>query len=409
MAEPKQNLWRSSAVLTAASFVGALGNYAFQALMGRMLPLSEFGYLSAALGMVGMVTIGVAAASQAVTHHLARHQARDEQQRVGELKAASTVFLLYLTVASSVVALVFIHPISVFFHVPRPAITGWVLACILVGLWSALATAWCAGLGRFHFLAALGVTSVLVRLATGVLGGRVWSVAETGVAASVASALVLVLIVIWRERASLHLRGRVALLWEPEFVRFLVASVAVCAGNYAFLQSDAVVAQRCLPGDALGSYSAAGMLGRAVVALPFPILTVFFTARSGQERSSKATMLQLAAFAALLLVGAVVVAVGREWWCRLLLGKIEPTTVSLMTRFAVAMIPVGLLQAAGLYLLAARKLAPCIVYGVCGIAYGAVLTRWGGDAEALLALILWGASAALAVVGAVALARRGER
>jgi len=406
MLERHRFLWQSSAVLTLASVVGAAGNYLFQAIMGRLLPISEFGHLNAALGLAGMVSIVILAASQAVTHYLARHQARDEQDRIEELKTASSTFLFRLTILCSAMAVVFIHPISVFFHVPRATIAAWVLATILVSLWSGLANAWCAGLGQFHFMAALAMASVAVRIAVGAVGGRLWSVAETGVAASAFCGLTIVLAVLWRDRARVRMRGQLNRLWEREFVQFLFASLAVCVGNYAFLQSDVVVAQRWLSGPELGAYSAAGLFGRAVVSLPMPILTVFFTARSGQERSDKATLLQLAAFAGLVVAGAAAVMLGKELLCRLLLSRAEPAVLALMNRFALVMIPAGLLQALAFYALAARRFPAALLYGGCGLIYGAVLTWQGHDAPTLLGLIGAGATLTMLLVGAaIGLAR----
>ncbi len=195
-----------------------------------------------------------------------------------------------------------------------------------------------------------------------------------------------------------------SVLWEPEFVRFFVASLAVCAGNFAFMQSDAVVAQRCLSGPELGAYTAAGLFGRAVVWLPLPILTVFYTARSGQERSDKTTWSKLAAYIGLLFVGAAFVVVSKELLCRLLLNRVDPAVVGLMNRFALAMIPVGVLQAAGFYVLAARRFVPSLVYGVCGLLYVGTLTWWGLDASSLLSVILTGASASILAVALAMLA-----
>ena len=371
--------------------------------MGRWLKIEEFGHLNAALGIAGMLTIGIGAASQAVTHHLARHQACGEQNRVEELKAASSAFLFRLTIFCSIMAVIFIHPISVFFHVPRTAVTVWVLATILVSLWGGLANAWCAGLGQFHFMAVLGLASVSMRLAVGGFGGRIWSNAETGIAASVFSGLTIVAVVVWRDRTFVCVRGRLGPLRDPEFIRFLIASLAVCIGNYAFTQSDVVVAQRWLSGPDLGTYTAAGLFGRAVIWLPMPILTVFFTARSGQERSDKATLLQLVAFAGLLIVGAGAVMLGKEILCRLLLNRTDTTVLALMNRFAVVMIPVGLLQALAFYVLAGRRFTSALVYGTCGLLYGAALTWWGRDAQTLLTLILSGATATFVLVGATTL------
>lgn len=408
MSEQQRFWWQSSALLMAASAVGASGNYLFQAIMGRLLPLAEFGYLNAALGLAGMVAVGVAAASQAVTHYLARHQARDDQQRIAELKTASSVFLLWLTLASSVLAVLFIHPLSVFFRVPRATIALWVLATILVSLWSGLANAWCAGLKQFSFMAGLGIASVSVRIVAGAVAGRFWGVAESGIAASVFCGLTTVLAVLWRDRALLRLRRSLKPLWEPEFLGFLCASFAVCIGNYVFLLSDAVVAQRWLSGPELGAYTAAGLFGRAVVSLPLPVLTVFFTARSGRQRSDRTTLLQLATYGGLVVAGAGVIMLGKPVFCRLLLGRVDAVVLTLMNGFAAAMIPVGALQALAFYVLAARRFAVAILYGLCGMLYGAVLTWWGHDAQTLLRIIGFGAALTFLLAGTGVLWERGR-
>ena len=115
--------WRSSLVLTAANFLASLLNLGFQVLMGRLLSKTEFGLLQANLGLVGMVTIAVLAASQAVTHHVARYHAQQNMAEVDRLKKASSAFLFYLTLGGSVLALLIIKPLTGFFHVPRAALT----------------------------------------------------------------------------------------------------------------------------------------------------------------------------------------------------------------------------------------------------------------------------------------------
>ncbi len=404
----QQRFWlQSSMVLTAASLLVAIGNYVFQAIMGRALSLAEFGYLNTTLAQVGMLTVALTAASQAVTHHLARHQASDRPEEIARLKAASSSFLVYLTIACSLGVLLVIKPVTDFFHVPRNTLTLVALGCILVNMWSALATSWCAGLSRFNLLAGLTLASVMVRLLAGGGGSRVWPTAELGVGASIAAGLVLVAGATWSHGgmprpSHQHVRP----ILEPAFIRYLLASLAVCGGQYLFFQGDLLVAQRQLVPDTVGAYSAAGLFGRAVVWLPFPVLTVFFTARSGQPRSDQATIRLLLLFTGLMAVGATGVWLTRDWLGQLLLGRAEPAAVGLMGRFAVAMIPVGLLQALGFYFLSARKLAACFLFGVMGVGYWMVLDQWGQEADELVRLILVTAGASVAILAAAAVATR---
>ncbi len=408
MAGEQRFWWRSSAVLTAASLLGALGNYVFQALMGRLLPLAEFGYLNAALSLAAMLSLGMAAANQAVTHYLARHQAVDDQPRVAELKTASAAFLLRVTVVVSLLALVVLYPAARFFQVPRVTVAGLVLAMALAGIWGGLMNAWCAGLGQFTFLAGLGLANVAMRL-LGVSIVAVWPRAESGIVASLLGSLLAVGLVLRRDGGQVRLSGSIQPVMEREFLLFLVAAFAVVGGQFLFLQSDLLIAQRHLDGPALGVYSAAGLFGRAVVYLASPVLVVWFTARSGRQRTDRTAQLLLLLYVGLLAVGAVAVIHSDAFLCRLLLGRVEEPVTALLPAFARAMFGIGLLQAAGAYALASRRLGLSLGYGVLAIIYSSVLMWYGGTATELVRLIQLGGCGAVTLLAGLALLTRSTR
>jgi O-antigen/teichoic acid export membrane protein len=332
---------------------------------------------------------------------VARYHAQQNMAEVDRLKKASSAFLFYLTLGGSVLALLIIKPLTGFFHVPRAALTMAALGCIVAGMWGTLATSWCQGLSLFNLLAVLSLGSVALRILAGGIGCSVWPSAEMGMLASVAASAFTVTAVFWREREVIRTRADWQPIWQRDFLVYLLASLAVCLANYFFTQIDVVVAQRYLSGEDLGAYSAAGLFARGILWLPGPVLVVFFTARSGQDRSDKVTGSQLALFTALLVIGAGGVAGAKELLCRILWGHADPAVVQLMNRFALAMIPVGLLQALGFHFLAARRYPHCFAFGICGLFYAIALTWWGRSADQLLLLIFGGALGSLGVLGLV--------
>jgi len=96
------------------------------------------------------------------------------------------------------------------------------------------------------------------------------------------------------------------------------------------------------------------------------------------------------------------VIVTRPLLCRILLGRTEPAVIDLMQWFALAMVPVGIVQALGFNLLAARRYRLCFVLGGCGLAYGGSLLVWGTSPGALLSVMTAGAIATLVILAAVA-------
>jgi O-antigen/teichoic acid export membrane protein len=295
---------------------------------------------------------------------------------------------LWFTIAASVLAVVIIHPVTMFCRVPRDSITWVALGLVVVGMWGAVASSWCTGLSQFHLMAGLGLTSVATRLATGAGLAMLWARAESGVLASILGGLVVVAVVFWRDAGMVRFSPSVRLILQRDFLLYFLAALAVCGGQFLFLQADILVAQRHFTGETLGQYSAAGLFGRAVIYLASPVLTVLFTARSGQERSNRQTVRLVLLYVGLLVIGVGGVAIAAPLLCRLLLGRIEEATLALMPLFAVAMVPVGIVQAAGMYALASRRLVMSVVFGLFAIIYAGTLMWLGGSPSTLVRLVL---------------------
>jgi O-antigen/teichoic acid export membrane protein len=87
---PLTKLWRSGVILSCAGLLAGLGNYAFQAIIGRCLDKAEFGYVNSTLGFIGLLGLPLGIASAAVTHYIAHFRATGDEARLqGLLPAAA--------------------------------------------------------------------------------------------------------------------------------------------------------------------------------------------------------------------------------------------------------------------------------------------------------------------------------
>ncbi|MES2307400.1 MAG: oligosaccharide flippase family protein [Verrucomicrobiota bacterium] len=373
---------QSGLILTAVSLISSMIHYVFQAVMGRMLPRDEFGYMNSTLGVVLLASVPLSAASQTIAHYLARLQAEGDSQKLEAFRQQSLTWLWRGTWVLIAVALVLWKPVREFLNFPRNSLSLVALVFLPAQLWSVVAAAWCAGMGRFKTLGILTLGGAITRLIGGVFMAWMMARAESGIVATLFGALTMGAILIFIPRDRSKMGSSIA--FPKGFLPFLFASISVGMGCFLFLQSDQIIAQRYFSGMDLGNYSAAGVLGRAVVLGSLPFLTVYFTQRSEILSTNRQSWNLKVLYFGCLSCGVLVVLFGSDLLCKILLGQVEVQTTVWMDQFALNMLMVGILHAIGFFLLATRRLVESVFYGLSGLIYAGLLLHFGVTPDAML-------------------------
>lgn len=391
-------LLRSGVLLSLAGLLAGFGNYAFQAIMGRQLPTTEYGYLNTTLGLVGFLSLPLLIAGNAITHYIAHFRAQGNEAHLAGLLLGCRRFLLRLTLAGSVVAVLLVKPLAEFFRFPRTSLMLVVVVCVIAGLWGSFAATLCQGLSWFRRLALIGILAVVFRITFGWLGTLKFPVAEAAVLSTAVAVLANLALLYWRRE--LVWSGRPESPWSWDFVRYLAIAAACVGGGYCFMQGDLLVAQRYLSGDELGHFTAAALLARALPMVVGPLLTVLFTSRSGHRQGGvvREQLRLLGLYAAGLVVGAAMLILLSDFGVKILFGVSKPAAATMVSRLAVTMVFVGLLQGIGMWALASRWSKVTFIYGILGVIYWLVLLGWGTSLAALLKLMPVAAGLALAVM-----------
>ena len=192
-----------------------------------------------------------------------------------------------------------------------------------------------------------------------------------------------------RWRRELTERSDAVSPWNREFAQYLAVGAAYAVGGYCLTQGDLLVAQRNFSGRDLGLYTAAGLLGRALPMVVAPMLAVLFTSRSGHRTESALgeQLKLLGLYAVGLAIGAAALLLLRDFWVRLIFGKYTPEAAAMVSRLAVTMAFIGLMQAVGMWALASRWLKVALLYGASGLVYWLVLLAWGKSPPVMLQLM----------------------
>ena len=390
-------LLQSGVILSSANFVAGLGNFAFQAIIGRQLKESgEYGLVNTTLGYVGLLGLPLAIATMAITHYIARYDFHGDDARLQGLLAGCRKFLFRLTVAGSLLAILLAKPLSDFLHY-RPGLTFAALGCVLAGLWGGLATALCQGLSWFKRLALISILGVGIRLLFGGVVVMKFPAAEWAVLASAVAVMGNLILLFWRK--DLRRTAQPISPWDRDFVQFLIVSAALVAGGYCFSQGDLLVAQRFFSKPELDDYSSAGVFARALPVTVGPLLTVLFTYRSTAHTGDalREQLKLIGLYAAGLVCGLIGLLVLKTF-CLKMIGRSTPEAAAMIWPMATAMVSVGLLQALGLWALASRWVKISLLYGGLGLAYWLTLFGLGKSPAALLQVMPFAAGMAFFIL-----------
>lgn len=392
-------LWRSGIVWTILSFVGGLGNYAFNIIIGHKLTVAEYGTTMSTLSFVSMLGLPLQIVITSLIHYIAHFRGSNDEARLQGLLAGCRKFLFKATIAGSVIAIVLARPLGRFFGFERSSLMFAALICVLVGLWSGFAVAICQGMAWFKRLAIVGLVAVGLRLGYGIILIHTADPAEIAVSATTFSLLGNLILLYWW-RTIFHEEKERTSPWNREFASFLVVTAAVVGGNYFFSSGDALVAKRYFSGTSLGLYNAAATLGRAIPQTVGPLLMVMFTSRSsskeGQAVADQRILLGL--YAVGLACGVVGLVALRRIFVKIIFGTYNESSADMVIPFSISMAVIGLNQAIGMWSLANRWLNISMVYGALGISYWLALLVLGRTPSILLHTMPMGAAAAFCVL-----------
>jgi len=379
----KRSLLQSGIIFSAANFFVAVGNFAFQIIVGHELNKEQFALTNTALGFVLLLNLPMNCATYSVTHYIARFHFGGDDARLLGLFAGCRKFLFHLTLGACLLAAILLGPLSHFFHFPTPV--AFVAFCVvLLTCWGSFVNSLCQGLGWFNRLAAIGILAVCLRLAFGTLT----VINPTAVIAVLASAFMLLsnlVLLVWRK--DLSRKAEPVSPWTTEFVRFLTVAAAFSVGNYFLNQGDLLVAQRSFSPDVLSPFVAAGVFARNLPLAVGPLLTVLYTHRSRthhhHDDDLRAQLKLLGLYALVLACGVIFLLVFRTF-CLKVLGKYSPEAAAMLIPFSITMAFVGMSQAMAMWALASRWTAISILYSVLGITYWLVLFAFGKNPALLL-------------------------
>jgi len=287
----RDQLEKHSMLMLLASFSGHAGNYLYHTLSGRFLSVSDYGLLTASLGLLQISTLPLQAFSLSLAAQSARRPAV-----AAPLLHLWTRRILHLSPALLLVTLL---SASATGHSPLLAflLTPVFIAGALLSLQGGLLQ----GLQRFSWMAVRAVCLFSGRAL--LLGLLLLMGARSGAGALAAHGLA-VLLTLWVSRKGLHRLPDSAAATAPAVLRESLRGFPALAGFAVLMSADVVLARLLWDPETAGRFAQAAIPARMILWLPLPIASALFPKIAVTDPASTLVFRKAILYTLLLLFGA---------------------------------------------------------------------------------------------------------
>jgi len=396
-------------------------NFTAQIIFRRDMAPGEFGTLNTALGMIGLMAVPALAMDQAFTHYLARNHAADRREFIDSLRASALLVTETFAWAWAAVSLLLVFLLLPLLSLPRFSLHLFTLLNVFIALGGLVSGTICRNTGRLRLWIGLLIAAAAARvlLGAGLAAPEPW--AESGLAAFLLAGFIT-LGPAFRQPAvesALRLKALRTVL-DRDFLLVLGGTFSVALALFLFSSADRIVAQSWFGSatnnnfgyvdwSAFDAYQTAGLLGRALLWGTQPLLLVLFAQRARLDRTTPASLTFFWIYLGALFLGATLLILLRQPLSSLFCGRDFSATALLVPIFSLAMVPLGLLQALGVFALASRRYHECFVLGGCGVGYTLLLYLAGRQPQLMPAYMFGGGLVALMIVLFVGVVRWGRK
>jgi hypothetical protein len=391
----------------------ALLNLAAQIVFRRQLLPGEFAMLNTLLAVVALLTVPVLALQLALAHFPV------PPERAAAFRDARLPLVQNFAIAWVFIATPLLFPILGCLSFPRFSFDLFALLNLLFGLGAAIGAALCEKENRLRLWGRLLFACAVVRLLLAVGLTRLEPFAESGLAIGLIAGFITLAPMLRQTHLEFGWGKMTAVLGDRNFRLYLGATLSVLLGLFLFTNGDRIVAEVWFgqpDNNNMGyvnwylfdGYQAAGLLGRSLLWGTQPLLLLMLVRRTQTTRTTLDSLPLYWLYVIALVAGAFVLTALTQPLSQLFGGAHPELTASFIPSFAVAMIPLGLLQGVGIFSLASRRYPECFVIGGSGLAY-TIFLYWFGRPQLLLSCMFGGGVAALMLVLFVGMVRWGRR
>jgi O-antigen/teichoic acid export membrane protein len=285
------------------TIIGGVGNYLYHLLMGRMLGPTDYGVLASLISFSYLLSIPVGTLSLVIVKFVSAFKGKKDVASIRALFRIGTTKILPFSFFILLIFLLLTPLITSFLHLPSFLPFLIVLGAFFVGIFSTINRAFLQGLLRFGYISLSSILEVGLKLAVAV-GLVIWSFKVNGALFGLLVAGIFgYFFTFFPLRFLFQTNQRKLRLKGQEMFNFALPVFFSTLAFTSLSSSDVVLVRHFFPGEQSGFYGALSTLGKIILFLSGPIISVMFPLVS--ERHANGGNYKRLLFASIGLVGII--------------------------------------------------------------------------------------------------------
>jgi O-antigen/teichoic acid export membrane protein len=282
MSETAKKLFSNTLIVFIGTGVASVFSYLFNMLMGRLLGPEQYGEMAAVLSVLTIVSVAGSAISIIVMRYSGELYHGEKFDALNRLIAIFLRFALFLGLILFLLGLILSKPISAFFHIDHlvPVIIGF--SSFVFGLLIVVNRGVLQGTQRFSELTIANVIEMIVRLLLGLILVKIGFELNGAMLATVIATITAFLITmgpindIRQKKQAKSASGANFRFDKKEMLSYALPTIAVTLFLTAFINIDIILVKHYFPAEVAGQYSAVATVGKIILYIAAPIITVMF-------------------------------------------------------------------------------------------------------------------------------------
>jgi len=349
---------KQATFIFVASTLSNISAYLFHVYMGRHLSPADYGILYTLLALLMMVSVPGTTIQTVITKYASHFKAHNQY---GKIRFLFFHFLKKLSLYGGIGFLIFIAfsgHIARFQQIPTRTpviIVGFIL---LSGVVSPVAGGIVLGLQRFNYLGWSMILGMFLRLISGIILVMIGFGVNGALSASIIGMFFALFIISWPIRSLFQEKANERVDFK-EIYRYSAPVILTLLCFMILTNVDVVLVKHFFSPLEAGNYSAAALVGRIILFLPFSIVIVMFPKASelyAQEKDSSLILKKSLLYVGLLAGGATLAFfLFPRLPLFLLWGNRFQASTPLVGKFALAMTLFGLVNILFFYQLSIHR------------------------------------------------------
>ncbi|MCX6810272.1 MAG: oligosaccharide flippase family protein [Candidatus Berkelbacteria bacterium] len=280
MSETKK-LVKSSFIIFAGTIVGSVFSYLFNMLMGRYLGPKSYGEMTALMSLLMIISVAGGAILTVVMRYSSELYSGGKYRALKKLFAIFTRYVYFLSLALILILLVLVKPIANYFSIDSLLPVFIAFSSLIFGLVMMVNKGVLQGAQRFTAVSFLGVLEMALRLALGIFLVKIgFAVSGALLAIVVATAVSYLVTFVSIKPIFQNLSGdkisKNHLFDKKEIVKYFGPAFLSSVLLIIALNLDVILVKHYFSPTDAGMYAAISAIGKIVLYITAPIITVMF-------------------------------------------------------------------------------------------------------------------------------------